>query len=110
MPTQDEVIARHLQEALRCGELQNIEGFGKPLPDDTAWQATPTEFRLPFKILKNSGFVPPEIDMFRQRGELNAQIQACSDEQEKRELMKKLSVLEQAIALRLEAMRTTGNL
>jgi len=33
VPTLDEEIARHLQEALASGELKGCEYFGKPLPD-----------------------------------------------------------------------------
>jgi hypothetical protein len=110
MPTQDEVIAKHLEEARRSGELQSVEGFGKPLPTDEGWEATPDEFRLPFKILKNSGYVPPEVEMLRKRADLASKVQAASDEGERRTLMRELSALEQSISLRLEAMRTTGNL
>src|SRR5689334_18777134 len=80
MPTQDEVIARHLEQALRSGELQSVDGFGKPLLEDEGWEATPEEFRLPFKILKNSGYVPPEVEMFRTRAALLEKVQAATDD------------------------------
>ena len=110
MPTQDEVIAKHLEEARRSGELQSVEGFGKRLPEDAGWEATPEEFRLPFKILKNSGYVPPEVEMLRERAALVERVQATTDDVERRTLMQKLSVLEQSISLRLESMRSTGSL
>ena len=67
MPTQDEEIARHLREAMASGELAGTEGFGKPLPEDAGWEATPEALRMPFKILKNAGFVPPEVELFHER-------------------------------------------
>jgi hypothetical protein len=110
MSTQDELIAQHLQDALATGELQTIKGFGKPLSNDPDWEATPVEFRMAFKILKDSGFVPPEVDMFNQRAALKKQMDSVVSLDEKIVLMRQLSALEQSISLRLEAMRSTGNL
>lgn len=110
MPTMDEVIARHLQEAAASGELSRTPGYGKPLPQDAGWDATPEEFRMPFKILKNAGFVPPEVDMFHERARLTAALEACQSDSERASLQGQLSALQQKLALRLEAMRSSGNL
>jgi hypothetical protein len=66
--------------------------------------------RIPFKILKNAGFVPPEIELFQQRAALTAELEAASSEAERTLLQSKLSVLQQRIALRLEALRASGSL
>lgn len=110
MPTQDEEIARHLREALASGELAGTEGFGKPLPEDAGWDATPEPLRMPFKILKNAGFVPPELELFHARAALAASIRECNDAAEQKALRQQLSELEQKIALRLEALRVNGSL
>ena len=109
MRTQDEEIARHIQQALTSGELAGTAGFGKPLTHDAGWEATPDALRMPFKILKDAGFAPPEIALFHQRAELNASLLACQDEDERKALGRSLSELEQKLALRLEALRVTGN-
>lgn len=108
MPTQDEVIGRHLREALASGELASAKGFGKPLPEDVGWNATPEALRMPFKILKDAGFVPPEIELFHERAALARSLAECSSESVRAELRCKLSELEQKIALRLEALRISG--
>lgn len=105
MPTQDEEIARHLREALESGELAATEGFGRPLPEDEGWNATPESLRMPFKILKNAGFVPAEVELFRERAAVAASLQSCESDAERNDLRRKLSELEQKIALRLEALR-----
>jgi hypothetical protein len=110
MPTQDEEIARHLREALESGELAGTPGFGKPLPEDAGWNATPESLRMPFKILKNAGFVPTEVELFRERAALSALLQSCASETERTEVRCKLSELEQKIALRLESLRVHGTL
>jgi hypothetical protein len=110
MPTMDEEIARHLREAAASGELQRIPGYGKPLPEDAGWDATPEELRMPFKILKNAGFVPPELELFHQRAALTKAIEDCHDASERQALQTQLSHLQQKLTLRLEAMRSSGNL
>ncbi|MGZ5747342.1 MAG: DnaJ family domain-containing protein [Caldimonas sp.] len=110
MPTQDEEVARHLREALASGELAGTKGFGKPLPEDPGWSATPESLRLPFKILKNAGFVPGEVELFHERAALSATLRECTSDAERNEVWRKLSELEQKIALRLEALRVHGTL
>jgi RimJ/RimL family protein N-acetyltransferase len=110
MPTQDEEIARHLREALASGELAGTEGFGKPLPEDAGWNSTPESLRMPFKILKNAGFVPAEVELLHERAALSASLESSKSEAERVELRRKLSDLQQKIALRLEALRINGAL
>ena len=110
MPTLDEQIAQHLQHALASGELKGCEYFGKPLPDDAEWEATPVAFRMPFKVLKNAGYRPPEIGLFRRRAELAARVAAATDAAERVRLLGELGDLERALALRLEGMRLSGRL
>jgi hypothetical protein len=108
--SQDEQIAEHLAHAHRSGELRSAPSFGKPLAESEGWSETPTEFRLPFKILKNAGVPPPEIEMFHRRAALREQLAAARSEAERRTLAARLSEVEQAIALRLEGMRASGRL
>lgn len=108
--SQDEVIAEHLAQAYKSGELQSAPSFGKPMPESEGWAETPAEFRLPFKILKNAGLPPPEIELFHMRAQLREQLSAATSEDERQNLATKLSELEQVIALRLEGMRASGRL
>ena len=108
--TQDEAIGEHIEEALRSGELKSAPSFGKPMPEAEGWNETPTEFRLPFKILKNAGVAPPEIELFHRRAALRRALAECSSETERRALQQRLSELEQLIAFRLERLRVTGKL
>jgi len=108
--TQDEAIAEHLEQARRSGELQTAAFFGKPMPESDGWGETPTEFRLPFKILRNAGVAPPEIELFHKRAALRGALALCTSDDERQALRQRLSELEQLIALRLEGMRVTGKL
>lgn len=106
--SQDDAIADHLAQAWRSGELQSAESFGKPLAETDGYLQTPTEFRLPFKILKNANLPPAEIEMFHKRARLRAELEAASEDATRRRLQLQLAELEQAIALRLEGMRSSG--
>lgn len=108
--SQDEVIAEHLAQALRSGELQSARGFGKPLAEGDGWAETPVELRMPFKILKNAGAYPPEIELFHRRAALRKGVDQCVDERERVVLNRQLSELEQLIALRLEGLSRNGRL
>jgi hypothetical protein len=101
----DEEIARRLAEAEASGELSGAASYGKPLPEVEGWHETPEALRMPFKILKDAGVVPREVEMFRERAELATRLNACTDPEERAVICQKLSELEQAIALRLEALR-----
>ena len=110
MPTLDEQIAQHLADAAASGELKAAPSYGKPLAAPEGWDDTPEELRQAFKILKDSGFAPPEIALFHERAALRAAIDAAASADERESLQRKLSELEQKIALRLESLRAHARL
>ncbi len=61
-----EVLAeRKIREAMDRGEFANLPGAGKPLrlEDDSM---VPEDLRLAYKILKNAGCIPPELELRRE--------------------------------------------
>jgi hypothetical protein len=85
-------------------------GYGKPFTEDVGWTQTPEEFRMPFKILKNAGFVPPEVELFHERARLRESLEAAGTEAEQKALRQSLSELEQKLSMRLESLRSSGTL
>jgi hypothetical protein len=107
---QDE-IGRKLAEAESSGELKSAADYGKPLREAEGWSQTPDELRMPFKILKDAGVVPPEVELFHERARLRAALDeaaAAADETQRQQIRKRLSELEQSLALRLEALKRLG--
>ena len=104
----DDDIARHLEHARRSGELASIDGFGKPLPESTGWDETPDALRMPFKVLKDAGVVPVEIELMRERAQLRAALAAATSSLQRAVVQQRLADLEQSIALRLEALRRSA--
>jgi Domain of unknown function (DUF1992) len=103
--TFDSEIGRQLQAAADKGELKSAKGYGKPLEETVGWNDTPADLRMPFKILKDAGTMPPEIALFHERARLRAAMESAITATEREKLQRQLSELEQRIALRLEAMR-----
>jgi hypothetical protein len=108
--TQDETIGERIAEAQRSGELQTAPSYGRPMPEAEGWHETPAELRMPFKILKNAGVAPHEIELFHRRAALRRALAACSSDDERKTLQQRLNELEQLIAFRLERLRVTGRL
>ncbi|WP_438813252.1 alternative ribosome rescue factor ArfA [Symbiopectobacterium sp.] len=56
----DAMCKRHIQTAQQAGEFDNLPGVGKPLQlDDDS--AVPEELRTGYYLLKNAGYLPPEL-------------------------------------------------
>lgn len=57
----DKWAERHIADAQQKGELDNLPGMGAPLQlDDDS--AVPAELRSGFRLLKNAGYLPPELE------------------------------------------------
>lgn len=58
----DQWAERHITDAQRKGEFDNLPGQGEPLilDDDSC---VPEELRVGFRLLKNAGCLPPEIEL-----------------------------------------------
>jgi hypothetical protein len=110
MATLDDHIAQSLRESLRSGELQSAEGWGKPLELNDGYAQTPEELRLAFKVLKEAGFVPPEVETMKQMAALKEMIADDPGAPEADAMRQRLSELQQHLALRLEKLRTSGSL
>src|SRR6218665_2046645 len=106
----DEEIALHLAAAAASGELASAQGYGQPLPEDEGWDATPEALRMPFKILKNAGYAPPDLALFHERASLRAALAEAHEEAERSALQARLSELEQVLALQLESLRRHASL
>lgn len=94
----DLIAEQKIAEAISRGELANLPGEGKPfdLDDD---RLVPEDLRMAYRILRNAGFVPPEVEAVREIGELIRFIDTLSEGDDRSKALKRLQVLR----LRLEA-------
>ena len=73
-PSVMSLVDLRIAEATAKGEFENLPGAGRPLDlDDDSH--VPEEERAAYRLLKNSGFVPPELAQISEINTLIAQIE-----------------------------------
>lgn len=94
----DAVVEQRIAEAIAAGEFDHLPGAGKPLDlDDDA--LVPQDLRVAYRILKNAGFLPPEVVARREMAGAAALLRCATDDAGRRRAAMRLALL----AARLEA-------
>jgi hypothetical protein len=94
------IADRKICEALEKGHL-NIESWhNKPLPISND-NMIPGELRMAYKILKNAGYLPPEIETKKEIQQIEDLLATCEDESIRVKQIKKLNYL----VLKLNTMK-----
>lgn len=65
----DFLAEQKIAEAVSRGELEGLPGEGRPLELDDD-KLIPEDLRLAYRILKNAGFVPPEVEALNEIADL----------------------------------------
>ena len=65
----DFLAEQRIAEAVSRGELDGLPGEGRPLELDDD-KLIPEDLRLAYRILKNAGFVPPEVQALNEIADL----------------------------------------
>lgn len=104
-------LDQRIGEALAASqaELQASPAWGKPLPDD-GYLDTPPELRLAFKLLKNAGHVPAEVELMRELQRWRDQHAALPPGQQAAALAARIAERRLLIALRIERLAKTKSL
>jgi len=91
------IAERRIQEAMERGEFDNLPGKGKPIELEEL-SAVPEELRMAYKVLKNAGCLPPEIELANDVASLRRMLLGMEESEERtrkvRELNFKLMKLE----------------
>lgn len=90
----DEWAERHINEAQKKGVFDNLPGSGEPLHlDDNSF--VPEELRAVYHVLKNAGYLPPELMDRKEAITLSALMQEIALDHPDYELIsKRLKLLE----------------
>lgn len=88
----DEVAEKAILAAQRRGEFDNLRGMGRrlELEDDSM---IPEDLRMAYKILRNSGHLPPEMEQEKEIQRALDLLEDCKDEQTKLRQLEKLNFL-----------------
>lgn len=83
------IAERRIIEALKNGEFDDLKGKGKPLNlEDETW--IPEDLRIAYRILKNAGCTPPELEARKEVINLCSLMNTIDDDKER---LKKLGEL-----------------
>ena len=87
-----EIVEARISEAMERGEFDDLPGAGRPLQsvDQTM---VPESLRMAFKILKNAGVLPPEVETRQEISRLEDMLPNMKDEAELLRAMKRLNAL-----------------
>lgn len=96
----DQIAEVRIREAVEAGLLRNLPGEGKPLLlEDTS--AVPEELRVAYRVLKNAGFLPPELQLRQDIHTAEQLLQQVQDATERSRAQARLEYLK----LRLQLCR-----
>lgn len=84
------IAERKITEAMARGALENLAGAGKPLAMDEDLSGVPVEMRMAYKVLKNAGFVPPEVELRKEIVSLREMLGQLEDDEPRRNLRRQL--------------------
>ncbi len=90
-----------IAEAIRRGDFDNLPLKGQPIPHEDL-SGVPEELRMGYKILKNAGMLPQELELNRERLRLQDLIACCDDEQERHDLRRRLTQVQLHFSILME--------
>ncbi|MDN3558103.1 DnaJ family domain-containing protein [Halomonas maura] len=95
----DQLAEAHIQQALDGGALDRLPGRGQPLhlDDDSL---VPPALRAGYRLLKNAGFLPPELELVREIREVESLIARLDHGEEHRRACARLALLRSRLGSR----------
>ena len=90
LPGFEGLVEQRIKQAQAKGEFDNLEGNNKPLKFSD--NNIPEELRLAHKIMKNAGFIPPEVELKKKiKNTEDLLDNANYDSEDQRKIQKKLN-------------------
>jgi hypothetical protein len=94
------IAEQRIRDAIDRGFFANLRYRGRPVPlDDDA--SIPPELRMAFKVLRDAGCLPPEVELRKEIGTLSELLDSVLDPADRRRLRRELNDR----TLRLELLR-----
>jgi hypothetical protein len=83
------IAERKITEAIKNGEFDDLSGKGKRLEfDDETW--VPDDLRMSYRVLRNAGCVPPELELRNEIINLRNLLDTIDDDKERLKKMREL--------------------
>jgi hypothetical protein len=84
------IVEEKIRQAQRDGLFDDLPGKGKPLHLDDDSHVAPA-LRVSWRILKNAGILPPEMQLRREISNLRQMLDQVQDEGEAKELVREIN-------------------
>jgi hypothetical protein len=84
------IAEQRIREAMERGEFENLPYHGQPIPLEDV-SGIPDHLRMGYKILRNAGILPEEMQLKKELITLQQLLDACDDTMEQAVLHKKLN-------------------
>ncbi len=85
------IAERRIQEAIKNGLLDDLALKGQPIPHEDL-SGVPEELRMGYKILKNAGYLPEELQLQQEILSIRDMLQVCTDPEGRSEARQKLTL------------------
>ena len=86
----EKIAERKIREAMEQGAFDNLPGAGKPLREEDL-AAVPEEYRMAYKVLKNAGCIPPELELRKEIMNLRNPLGTVEDDAERLKRLRELN-------------------
>lgn len=84
------IAEEKIRKAIENGEFDNLRGAGKPLVfEDETW--IPEDIRLAYRVLKNAGCIPPELEIRKEIISMKDLINTIDDNSERLKKIRELN-------------------
>jgi hypothetical protein len=92
LPLLDALAEKHIGEAQARGEFEDLPGRGEPLDlgDDAL---VPEELRTAYRLLKNAGCLPPEVEVHGEIRDIETLLRATGSGDDRSQLLARLQFL-----------------
>lgn len=85
-----QIAERRITEAMENGEFDNLKGKGRPIRfEDETW--IPEDLRIVYRILKNAGFIPPELELRKEIINIATLLNTIDDDKERLKKLRELN-------------------
>jgi hypothetical protein len=84
------IAEERIREAMEKGEFDNLPNKGKPLnlDDDSL---VPEDLRMAYRVLKNTGYLPPELELKKEIVSLRDLINTIDDDEKRLKRLRELN-------------------
>lgn len=101
----EQLAENRIIDAIAHGEFNDLPGSGKPLEMEDL-SLVPEEIRMAYKVLKNAGMTPPELELKNEVTQLHRSLETETDDTKRQRSLKRLQYL--YISLDISSQRYTN--